>query len=193
MDVDVVPVYCEEDGDWGYLVSQEDGTKLITNITLHKEFITKYRQKYKNYTQAVRLLKWWSKTRKAENPRFKFKSFMVELVLAKLFDENEIYNPDDYPEIMLSFFDYIAKTDFNEMIYFTDYAKEPQSCNDPIRVFDPVNPENNVARKYNNSDKEVIINEAVDAGDAIEAALRAPTKGLTLEYWRKVFGTSFTS
>ena len=36
LDVDVVPVYQEDEDDWGKLVSQEDGTKLRTNITLHK-------------------------------------------------------------------------------------------------------------------------------------------------------------
>ena len=194
LDVDIVPIYQtdEDEGDWGEVVSQEDGTKLRTNITLHKEFITKRRTNYSTYTQLVRLLKWWAKTKKEENESFKFKSFMIELVLAKLFDDKEFTSPDDYPETMLGFFDYIAKTNFSEFIYFSDYKEAPGYCNDPIRVFDPVNPDNNLARNYNESDKRVIVSEAIDAGDAIEAALKAPTKGLTIDYWRKVFGSSFS-
>lgn len=191
LDVDVVPVYQEKD-DWGSLVSQEDGTKLRTNITLHQEFIAQRRKKHTPYyAQAVRLLKWWAKSRKEENDQFKFKSFMVELVLAKLFDDKFLSDNEDYPEIMLGFFDYIAKTNFSEVVYFTDYPGKPSPCSDVIRVFDPVNPKNNVARKYNSGDRDVIVNEAIDAGDAVDAALKAPTKELTVRYWRKVFGSSF--
>ena len=193
LDVDVVPVYWENEDDWGQLVSQEDGTKLKTNITLHKDFITERRKKYTPYyAQVVRLLKWWVKTKKEENSDFKFKSFMIELVLAKLYDDKKLSNDKDFPETILEFFDYIVKTNFNEVIYFTDYTGKPVSCNDPIRVFDPVNPDNNVARKYNEIDRDVIVSEAADAGDAIEAALKAPTKELTVRYWRNVFGSSFS-
>lgn len=191
LDVDVVPVYHERD-DWGLLVSQEDGTKLRTNITLHQEFIAQRRKTHPYYAQSVRLLKWWAKSRKEENGQFKFKSFMVELVLAKILRDSLLSNSEDYPEIMLGFFDYIAKTNFSEVVYFTDYAGKPSPCNDAIRVFDPVNPENNVARKYNSGDRDVIVNEVIDAGDAIDAALKAPTKELTVRYWRKIFGSSFS-
>ncbi len=34
---------------------------------------------------------------------------------------------------------------------------------------------------------------ALDAGDAIDAALYAPTKQETVYYWQKVFGSSFTA
>lgn len=193
LDVDVVPVYQTDAdrGDWGQVVSQEDGTKIKTNVALHKEFIADYRKNYCAYAQAVRLLKWWTKTRKEENSRFKFKSFMVELVLAKLFDKKAFLKNDDYPEIMLGFFDYISKTDFGETIYFLKHADKPRPCGDAVRVFDPVNSDNNVARKYGKNDRDVIVEEAMNAGDAVEAALKAPTKELTAHYWRKVFGSSF--
>ena len=191
LDVDVVPVYAEDENDWGQLVSQEDGTKLRTNITLHQEFISS-RRKNLHYAQVVRLLKWWVKTRKEENSDFKFKSFMIELVLAKLYDEKKLPDTQDFPEIMLGFFDYIVRTDFSEIIYFTDYTEEPKKSDSPIRVFDPVNQQNNVGEKYSIEGKNSIIYAAANAGDAIEAALKAPTKELTVRYWRKIFGPSFS-
>ena len=196
LSVDVVPVYVEEgneNGDWGHLVSQEDGSKLRTNITLHKTFIQTRHKNNPHYRQVVRLLKWWVRTRKAENAQFGFKSFMVELVLAKLADEGA--KLDDYPEALLAFFDYIARTGLSDPIAFGDYVAEagtPGACGDPIRVFDPVNAENNVGRKYSDGERRGIVDECVDAGDAIEAALRAQTKKETLDYWRKVFGSTFS-
>ncbi|MDE0404722.1 MAG: CBASS oligonucleotide cyclase [Nitrospira sp.] len=193
LSVDVVPVFAERgDGDWGYLVSQEDGRQLRTNITLHKDFIRKRRKNNPHYAQVVRLLKWWVRTRKEENEQFGFKSFMVELALAKLVDNGE--SLDDYPEALLSFFDHIARTNFSDMIVFDDYpeAGTPTDCGDPIRVFDPVNAKNNVGRKYSDNQRNVIVDACIDAGDAIEAALRARTKTETLDYWRKVFGSSFS-
>ena len=195
LSVDVVPVYAEVgkgDEDWGHLVSQEDGSTLRTNITLHKEFIRKRRKSNQHYAQVVRLLKWWVRTRKQENEQFGFKSFMVELVLAKFVDDSA--SLDDYPEALLLFFDYIAKTNFSDMIAFDDYpeAGTPMDCHDSVRVFDPVNAANNVGRKYGANERSAIVDECIDAGDAIEAALRARTKTETLNYWRKVFGTSFS-
>ena len=193
LSVDVVPVFAEGgDGDWGYLISQEDGRQLRTNITLHKDFIRKRRKSNPHYAQVVRLLKWWVRTRKQENEQFGFKSFMVELALAKLVDNG--VSLDDYPEALLSFFDHIARTNFSDMIVFDDYSEAgtPTDCDDPIRVFDPVNAKNNVGRKYSDNQRNVIVDACVDAGDAIEAALRARKKAETLDYWRKVFGTSFS-
>ena len=194
LDVDVVPVYQEDDQDWGLLISQEDGAKLRTNITLHKQFIARRRKENTPYyAQVARLLKWWVKSKKEQIEEFKFKSFMIELVLAKLYDDgNCLVDAEDFPETMLGFFDYMVRTDFTEAIYFTDFTGEPGPCHDPIRVFDPVNSDNNVARKFSHLDREAIIQAAADAGDAIEAALRAPTKELTLGYWREVFGSSFS-
>lgn len=194
LSVDVVPVYADEqeEGDWGDLLSQEDGERLRTNIAHHKEFIAKRRASNPHYAQVVRLLKWWARTRKADNSAFGFKSFLVELVLAKLVDDG--VKLDDYPEALSQFFAYIAEKGFREQIHFTDYADEvgvPGACSDPIRVFDPVNPGNNVARKYDESARQVIVSECIDAGDAIDAALYAPTKGETVAYWQKVFGPSF--
>lgn len=215
LNVDVVPVYAvegKEEGDWGDLVSQEDGSKLRTNITLHKEFIRMWprmkeheqreqRNKNRHYRQVVRLVKWWVRTRKKENSQFGFKSFMVESILAKLVGGHDQKVPDgcrvpldDYPEALLAFFDYIAKTGLSEQIHFTVFpdAGTPGPCSDPIRVFDPVNAENNVGRKYGEGQRRLIVDECVDAGDAIEAALHAPTKTETLAYWRKVFGSPFS-
>lgn len=191
LDVDIVPVYHQHE-DWGVLVSQEDGSKLNTNITFHKEFVAKRRKNHDTYEQIVRLLKWWVRMQKAENDEFRFKSFMIELVIAKLYDDKQFSNSRDYPETMLEIFDYIARTNFGEVIFFSDYTAAPANSNDPIRIFDPVNEANNVAKKYTERDLATIVDASAEAGDAIESALKAPTLSLTLHYWRRVLGPSFS-
>ncbi|MCY4596357.1 MAG: CBASS oligonucleotide cyclase [Bryobacterales bacterium] len=192
LSVDIVPVYAEDTtSDWGQLVSQDDGQRLRTNIALHKAFIQTRRKRTTHYTQIVRLLKWWVRHRKTQDSVFRLKSFMVELILATLCDRGVSFA--DYPEALISFFDYIAATGLSETISFTDFADAglARSSSDPIRIFDPVNGENNVARTYTETDRTTIVDACIDAGDAIDAALRAPTKGETLAYWRSVFGPSF--
>ena len=60
-----------------------------------------------------------------------------------------------------------------------------------MQIIDPVNAENNVSKLYTRGQADAIVDAALDAGDAIDAALRAPTKQETVRYWQKVFGSSF--
>ena len=62
---------------------------------------------------------------------------------------------------------------------------------EPVQIIDPVNALNNVSRLYTQAEADAIVEAALDAGDAIDAALAAPTKHETLRYWQKVFGASF--
>jgi hypothetical protein len=64
---------------------------------------------------------------------------------------------------------------------------------DPIRIWDPVNCENNVAGLYTVSNKNKIVQAALDAGDAVDSARRAVTKGEAVRFWQKVFGPSFSA
>lgn len=193
LDVDIVPILYAGDPQWyGNLVSQEDGSFLRTSIPLHLEFAKKRKQcQEKHFAQVVRLVKYWAKRMKAENGDFRFKSFMIEMIIAKLCDEGKDFS--DYPEALQHFFTYIARTGLREQISFSDYypASSIGSFTGPVRVIDPVNAENNVARLYTRDNVDAIVEAASDAGDAIDAALAAPTKQETVRYWQKVFGTAF--
>lgn len=193
LDVDVVPILYDGDPDWyGNLVSQDDGSFLRTSIPRHLEFAKKRKQAQQtHFAQVVRLVKYWAKRMKAENPGFRFKSFMIEMVLAKLCDDG--LNFSDYPEALQHFFTYLARSDLRERIAFQDYypLSAVGSFSEPVQIIDPVNVENNVSKLYTRSQADAIVDAALDAGDAIDAALRAPTKQETVRYWQKVFGSSF--
>jgi len=193
LDVDIVPILYYGDDNWyGNLVSQDDGSFLKTSIPLHLDFIKKRKQKHdQHFSQVVRLIKFWARKEKRERDGFRFKSFMIELILAKLSDNGT--NFSDYPEALQSFFTYIATTDIRELIVFSDYYSPDKvgSITTPVKIIDPVNEVNNVSDLYTSSQADMIVDAALEAGDAIDAALSATTKQDTVYYWQKIFGPSF--
>jgi hypothetical protein len=193
LDVDVVPILYSGDPNWyGDLVSQDDGSFLKTCIPRHIEFIGKRKKKQEvHFSQVIRLAKQWVHFLKSENENFRFKSFMVELIMSKLLDNGKDFS--DYPEALQEFFTYLAKSDLKELIAFNDYypLSSIGSHSGPVKIIDPVNAENNAAKQYNIQQAKSIVEAAIDAGDAIDAAMAAPTKRETVYYWQKVFGPSF--
>ncbi len=193
LDVDIVPILYDGDPNWyGDLVSQDDGSLLKTCIPRHLEFISKRKKKKEtHFSQVIRLAKYWVQHLKNEKEGFRFKSFMVELIMAKLLDDGKDFS--DYPEALQQFFTYLAKSDVRELIAFSDYytLSSLGSFAGPVKIIDPVNAGNNAAKLYTAGQADAILEAAIDAGDAIDAALAAPTKKETIYYWQKVFGPSF--
>lgn len=193
LDVDVVPILYDGDPKWyGNLVSQDDGSFLETSIPLHLDFTRKRKaaQEY-DFAQVVRLAKFWARNIKRERPDFRFKSFMIELILSQLCDQGLDFS--DYPEALQHFFTYVARSNMRERIVFSDYYKPSavESFAEPVQIIDPVNAKNNTSRLYTDAQADAIVEAALDAGDAIDSALAAPTKQQTVYYWQKVFGSSF--
>lgn len=193
LDVDVVPILYDGDPDWyGNLVSQDDGSFLRTNIPRHLEFTGARKKAHEtDFAQVVRLAKFWVRHMKREREGFRFKSFMVEMVLSHLSDTG--LNFSDYPEALQGFFTYVARSNLGTQIVFEDYydPKTVGTFSERVRIIDPVNSKNNVAKLYTKEQADSIVESALDAGDAIDAALAAPTKGETVYYWQKVFGPTF--
>lgn len=193
LDVDVVPILYRGDPNWyGSLVSQDDGSFLETCIPRHLEFIRKRKEAHeRDFAQVVRLAKFWARKLKRESETFRLKSFMVELVLAKLADDGRGFS--DYPEALQHFFTYLASTGLRQRIVFSDYyrASEVGEFSERIQIIDPVNAKNNVSTLYTSAQADALVEAALDAGDAIDSALAAPTKQETVYYWQKVFGPAF--
>lgn len=193
LDVDVVPILYNGDPTWyGKLVSQEDGSLLATCIPRHLEFIRKRKQsRQTHFVQVARLVKFWAARMKREQEGFRLKSFMIELILAHLADQGLDFS--DYPEALQHFFTYVARNGLRELVVFADYYETSVvgAFSEPVRIIDPVNAKNNVCKLYTAAQAAAIVSSARDAGDAIDAALGAPTKQETVRYWQKVFGSAF--
>jgi hypothetical protein len=194
IEVDIVPVFYDDDpDDRGLLVSQDDGSTLMTSIPMHIEFIRKRKAaQEKHFVQIVRLIKWWAAEQKAKDADFRFKSFMVELICAHLADNGQDFS--DYRRGMEAFFNYIVATGFKKRIAFNDYypaSDLPKTTTSVVEIFDPVNAANNAAKQYTENNRRLIVAAAQDALDALNEAHTAATKGHAVEMWRVVLGISF--
>ncbi len=197
LSVDAVPVLYEGEADnVGYLVNKNTGDRVKTSVSQHLKFIRARKDANpEHFAQVVRLAKWWVKHMKATkgDSGFRFKSFMVELILADMADSGQ--DLKDYPVALEAFFDFIADTGLKQRISFTDFyaaSKLPAASGAAMEIYDPVNPDNNVAVRYSDAQRRVIVDAAAEAADALSEARYSDTKKRAVERWQSVFGTSFT-
>ena len=195
--IDVAPVLYEgAPDDRGYLVTRQ-GDRVLTSVTQHLAFIRGRRNDAgPNYRELIRLLKAWVREAKGNDRDLRCKSFLLELIVAHLWDNGwngELLAVDDYPRAFEQVLGYIAQTGLRVPIVFTDCYDEAEvtPTTDPIQVWDPVNPENNVARTYSEIDRQRLVKTATTALEAITWAAHAETKGDANDAWRTVLGQGF--
>jgi hypothetical protein len=142
--------------------------------------------------ELIRLTKWWVRqARNIQHPDLKFKSFMIELLWAKLADNG--LDLSDYPAALEACFGYVVRTEFDDIMTFDDYTATtilPTRGASPIEVIDPVNTENNVAVRYDARAKKLIVEACNDALDAVSEA-RFATTTRAVDAWQAVLGPSF--
>ena len=194
LDIDVAPVvYAGLPDDVGDLITKT-GERVQTSVRLHLEFIRRRKSTHGyDYAQVVRFLKFWARQQKrVRGDGFRCKSFLLELAVAHLADGG--LSLADYPAALEAVFAWIVHTNLGEQVWFADYygeAELPAVCTDPIRVYDPINPTNNVCTTYTNTHRDTLVSAAADALDAITAARYGTTKAYTVECWQEVFGPTF--
>lgn len=191
--VDVAPVLYEGDPhDVGYLIPKDTGQRVRTSVTQHLEFIRSRKADTPDLAQVIRLCKWWKAQVRRRDEGFRFKSFMIELVCAHLADGGMDFS--DYPRALEGFFAYLVRTELRERIAFDDYyelSALPGLTGAEIEIFDPVNPENNVASVYSAAQRMEIVEAAASALDALSEAAYAEGKGRGVDHWRAVLGPAF--
>lgn len=199
--IDVAPVLYEgEPDDRGYLVTST-GDRVLTSVTLHKEFLNSRRaQAGPEYKEFIRLIKAFVHRAKTEaaasGPELRFKSFLVELIVAHLWDNGWLSKPfaiDDYPRAFEQFLAYIVMTELKEPILFTDYyqANDIDTSTDAVQVWDPVNPANNVTRSYSDYDRQRLVKRCSEALDKVNTASAATNKTAAVAAWKTLFGPTF--
>lgn len=196
LNVEIAPILYQGDPQWrGYLFDRFSGAKVLTSIPLHIEFLQKRKASQPDhFVQVIRLLKWWTREREKDTHGFSMRSFLVELITAKLADSGCKFA--DYHTGLEHFFTYVQKTGLKERIAFRDnYADSalPGRSTGPVEIFDPVNPQNNVASTMTENTRQNFVALADRALDALSYARTCQTKGDALECWREVMGSTFNA
>jgi hypothetical protein len=114
---------------------------------------------------------------------------MIELIVSNLQDEGGI--PSSLEEGLLRFFLYLAQSELREPVIFRENGGVTSLPKDLVVILDPVNSDNNVARRMTDLERQEIVNKARDAWETLTAARNNNFKGETLEYWKQVLGRSF--
>ena len=195
--IDVAPVLHEgEADDKGYLITR-DGTPVLTSVTQHLDFIGR-RKKLAGpgYAELIRLLKAWIREAKRNDPELRCKSFLIELIIAYLWDNGWHGTPlqvNDYPRAFEQVLAYVANTELRSPIVFTDFYSGHKIGKSAaaIQVWDPVNPGNNIVGGYTELDRARLVQTAKVAFEEISWAASAPTKGDAIAAWRTLLGPSF--
>jgi tRNA nucleotidyltransferase (CCA-adding enzyme) len=195
--IDVAPVLYEgAPDDCGHLITRQ-GDRVLTSVTLHLKFIKARRDAAgTNYRELIRLLKAWIREAKRNDTDLRCKSFLLELIAAHLWDHGwngDSLAVDDNPRAFEQVLGYIARTGLRTPIIFTDFyaTSAVTATSDPIQVWDPVNPANNVACTYAEADRQRLVKTATTALEEITWAAHAPTKGDANDAWRNVVGPGF--
>jgi tRNA nucleotidyltransferase (CCA-adding enzyme) len=197
LNVEVAPILYDGDPEWrGFLWDRSTGEKVLTSIPLHVEFLRRRKAAQPDhFVQVVRLVKWWSRQRESDTPGFKVRSFVLELIMAKLADSGSKFG--DYHTGLEHFFLYIQRTGLKERIAFADnYAASKLPARQTaglVEIFDPVNPQNNVGATITEAIRRSLVEHAEIALDALSYARASQTKGDAVECWRDVMGASFTA
>ena len=194
--VEITPVHSLGDAEGrGYLWDRSTGKKVLTSIPRHLEFIRSRKDKRPtHYAQVIRLMKWWVRQREKDTVGFKFRSFLVELIVAKVADSGADFS--DYHAALESVFVYIQNSGLKERIAFADYYKAsalPNTRTGVVEIFDPVTPDNNVAADITESTRSQLVDLAGKALDTLSYARTCQTKGEAVECWREVMGATFNT
>ncbi|MBW5420972.1 hypothetical protein GKQ77_05215, partial [Streptomyces sp. BG9H] len=149
---------------------------MLTSVTLRLQFIKSRKDTAGDgYRALIRLLKAWIRESKEVDSELRYKSFLIELLVAHLWDvcwNGEPFQVDDYPAAIEQVLSYIVRTGLRTPIVFSDYYKADavDATAEPIQVWDPVNAENNVARGYSEHHRQRLVNHARVALDTISTA-----------------------
>ncbi|HEX8360448.1 MAG TPA: CBASS oligonucleotide cyclase [Longimicrobium sp.] len=184
--LDLVPVIpIDGPDDYGLQPSSRGEPFLRTSVTKQLEFIRARKEEYGRFTSLVRLLKHWRNQQELDELR----SFIIELLVSHLQDVHG--PPQSLEDGLRRFFLYLAQSELREPVVVRELGTQTRLPADRVVILDPVNAENNVARRLTDEHCGEIAARATDAWEALNAAHHNGFKGETLELWKEVFGRSF--
>lgn len=187
LDVDLVPVIpIKDEPEYGWQPSSQAGQPIKTSIQGQLDFIKNRNDSDSRFKSLVRLVKNWRNEQELD----RFRSFLIELIVAHLNDQQGLNSSLELG--LQRFFLYVAQSGLKEPVTFPELGELTTFPNDPVVVLDPVNKDNNVAARLTNMEREEIVRAAETAWNTVETAIWKEGKGETLDLWKEVMGRSFT-
>lgn len=186
LDVDLVPIVpIPDEPGYGWQPSSQGDSPVKTSVTNQLAFIKARSDADPRYRTLIRLLKRWRNHQELDGLR----SFTIELLLAYLQDRDG--PAPSLEDGLLRFFLFVAQSELRDPVSFPENGRIVGYPSDPVVVLDPVNADNNVARRISEVERREMVTTATGAWEAISAASWNLYKGEAVELWRDVFGRSF--
>jgi tRNA nucleotidyltransferase (CCA-adding enzyme) len=186
LDVDLVPVIpIPKEPGYGWQLSSQNGEPIKTSIQGQLDFINKRKNADVRFRTLVRLLKKWRNKQELD----KFRSFMIELIVAHLCDRDGACV--SLESGLQRFFLFVAQSELKTPITFPELGKVTTFPSDPVVILDPVNKNNNVAMRLTDAERKEIVKAAQTAWETIVTASCNDAKGETLDLWKEVMSRAF--
>lgn len=195
INIDIVPIIAiEHDSipNWGVL-PKRDGTACYTSVSEHVEFVRSRNDPEHGvpFRKLVRLVKVWRNGAFSGTAQSKVRSFFLELVLGKAYDEQKQHlSGEALPDLSQSIA-WIIRHGLATPIYFPDpRVPDGTTAHDaPVVVLDPVNRDDNVAADWTTADRDAFLDRldelrdvlrdaAIEVGDDLDAAINFVNQAL---------------
>lgn len=203
LNYDLVPMLATDHVDYQLLL-KKDGSRRLTSVTKHTEFVRR-RTRHSDtltgrvkFNECVRLFKWWRFVCiDASASIDEVRTTLIELLCANAYDKLGV--EATYTETLLKWFSWLAAVTAQRMrVSFTDYATiEPfkaEAKGNPLwQVIDPVNINNNVVHvTWGNIELQEFASWFAVARDALSRLVaheRAGNDGVVDDILADLFGS----
>lgn len=179
LEVDIVPFFREKSNPYyGRQPRKKLHSEVFrTSVEGQLQFICAVKDRWRHFTAAVRMVKWWKNRQELALP-----SFAVELLFAYLFSRGRI--GDNIEHALIEFFEFVSANPQMRVNFAGAIGDMPFGS--PV-IADPTNNENNVVEKVNSSEWKEIVSGACKAFETLSYAQAVSGKSETDDLWREVF------
>ena len=181
--VEIVPVVEDPSrAGYGWQFDLSDGSKVETCAPGQIRFVRDRKARDTHFRTLVRLAKRWRNHAGLDH----FKSFAVELVIARVLDVDGTGRSIE--QRFMDFLLYVAQSEMKEVISFPEndlpLGDFPDSA---VVVLDPVSSRNNVTARLTDAERTEIVHAAQAAWETAQFASSADDVGA----WKEIFGPRF--
>ena len=176
INIDIVPIVSVEHKsipNWG-LLFKRDGTRCYTSVSEHVDFVKSRNDQDASvpFRKLIRLFKVWRNGAFEGKEQGKVRSFFLELVLGKAYDEQSGYLTGDALPDLSRLAAWIIQHGLESEIWFPDPRVPPATKrhSGPVVVVDPINRDDNVASDWTVNDRDRFLDQLDEFRDVLRDA-----------------------